>query len=102
MASYRRNYERYLIEDSAVISTEGKESEPMMLRDLSARGVGVICNFPFKINQNVLIKFEVPYLLPKSISKQAKVAWCRKINDNLWRSGLDFGLINKPASSFSF
>jgi len=96
LATYRRNYERYLIEDSAVISTEGQESEPLILRDLCARGVGVIGNFPFKINQEVLIKFELPYLLPRTISKQAKVAWCSKINDNLWRAGLDFGLINRP------
>lgn len=82
-----------MIEDSAVISTEGKESEPLILRDLSARGVGVIGNFPFKINQEVLIKFEIPYLLSRAICKQATVAWCCKINDNLWRAGLDFGLI---------
>ena len=95
MATYRRSYERYLIEDSAQISTAEEQAVPLILRDLSARGAGIIGNFPFELNKEVVIKFKVPYLIQKVICKHARIVWCSQINENLWRAGLDFGLINK-------
>jgi hypothetical protein len=35
------------------------------------------------------------FILDEPVAKQAKVVWCKKIDNNLWQAGLDFGLDNK-------
>ena len=90
--AYRRSYERFILNDSAsVVTKEGKETS-LLVKDLSARGIGVIGDSPFDINEKVTMVINAPFFFDRPISKQAKVVWCRKIDQNLWQAGFDFGL----------
>lgn len=89
---YRRMYERFILNDSAsVITKEGKE-ERLLLKDLSVGGAGVTGNASLDINEIVAVVIKAPFFFGKPIYKQARVAWCEKVDTNLWESGLDFGL----------
>jgi hypothetical protein len=91
---FRRDYERYQIKGSASLVTEEKV-KPLKLKDLSARGFGFISEYPLEINKDVKIILNIPRFFNNSVLRQAKVIWCQRINKNLWRGGLDFGMDNK-------
>jgi len=89
---YRRKYERFILNDSAsLVTKEGKE-ERLLLKDLSVVGAGVTGNSSLDINETVAVVIQAPFFSNKPIYKQARVAWCEKVDTNLWESGLDFGL----------
>ena len=95
LSSYRRSYQRFILDASAtLIINKGKE-EPSILRDLCPRGAGVFTHYPFKKNENVAIIIKVPYLFNSPVHKEAEVVWSKKIDKNLWQGGLDFGEENK-------
>jgi len=91
---YRRNYERFLVNDSASLVTDSSIGRPLILGDLSARGAGVIGDYPFRINERVNVVIYTPFFLGRPAFKQAKAVWCKKIHRNLWQAGLDFGIDN--------
>lgn len=90
----RRSYERYKLDDSAILILNKKLEKSSILRDLSARGVGFVCDFPLRNNDKIEIIIKSS-LFESSMRKEANVIWCSKIEDNLYRVGLDFGLDNK-------
>lgn len=90
----RRAYERYKLDDSAILILNKKLEKSSILRDLSVRGVGFVCDFPIKNNEKIEIIIKSS-LFRSSMRKEANVVWCNKIGDNLYRAGLDFGLDNK-------
>ncbi len=96
LSSYntRRSYERYNLNDSATLILDSKIEKSSILRDLSARGVGFICDFPLKINEKIQIIIKSS-LFKNLMYKDASVVWCNKIEGNLYRAGLDFGIDNK-------
>lgn len=102
MLRYRRNYERFLVNDSASLVTDNSSARPLIVGDLSARGAGVIGDYPFRVNEKVNVVIYTPFFLDRPAFKQAKAVWCKKIHRNLWQAGLDFGtdsLINlRPAA----
>jgi hypothetical protein len=91
---YRRSGVRFELNTSAVITTSPNSHERFMLKDVSCRGVGIIGYQPFKLAEKVLINFQIPAFFSQPIRKNAKVAWSKQINGNLWEAGLDFGLDN--------
>lgn len=92
---YRRSYERYILEAQATLVIHKNKEKPSMLRDLSARGASVITDYPLMINEKMTIAINVPFLFDRFVYKEAKIVWCKKIDENLWQCGLDFGEDNK-------
>lgn len=90
----RRSYERYKLDDSATLILNNKVEKSSILRDLSARGVGFVCDFPLKANEKIEIIIKSS-LFVSSMHKEASVVWCSKIERNLYRAGIDFGIDNK-------
>ena len=90
----RRSYERYKLDDSAVLILNKKFEKPLFLRDLSVMGVGFVCNVLLKSSDKIEIIIKSA-LFRNSMRKEANVIWCSKIGDNLYRAGLDFGADNK-------
>jgi hypothetical protein len=94
---YRRDYQRFVLNDSvSLITDEGREKR-FLLKDLSARGAGIIGNFSLNLNESVKAIINAPLFFDRPISKAAKVVWCQKIDGDLWQGGLDFGLEEKIA-----
>ncbi len=62
-----------------------------MLKDISAMGACIMANLPFGINDYVVIKAQLPFLHNR-IEKRAKVAWCNRLEPDLWSAGLEFDL----------
>ena len=92
---FRRSYQRFILDASASLIINKTTEEPSILRDLCSRGIGVVTHYCLKENQEVTIIIKIPYLFDSPVYKQAKVAWCKKIDDDLWQGGLDFGEDNK-------
>ena len=95
LSSYRRTYQRIALEASATLVINKSKEEPSGLRDLCPRGAGIVTCYPLKENEKIDIIIQVPYLFASAVYKQAKVAWTKKIDENLWQGGLDFGEANK-------
>jgi len=91
---YRRSGERFEATSSAVVTTDCNRQERFMLKDVSCRGVGIVGYHPLQIADRVLINFQIPSVFNQPIRKNAKVAWSKQINADLWEAGLDFGLDN--------
>lgn len=94
-SSFRRNYHRLQFNVPATLIIENSQEKSSKIRDLSARGVGVSTDFPLDIHREINIVIKLSGLIEKPVLRHAKVAWCCKVKDNLWQSGLDFGEDNK-------
>lgn len=90
----RRSYERYKLDDSAVLIINQKFEKSLILSDLCARGVGFVCDFPLKLDEKIEIIIRSS-IFEGTVRKEAKVVWCNHIEGNLYRAGVDFGLDNK-------
>lgn len=91
----KRDYQRFSLDGSATLIVNKNLKRPLILKDLSARGVGVIGSFPLNLNEKVEVIMNTSFFFDKPLYKKAKVSWCNKIDENLWQAGLDFGLDNK-------
>jgi len=91
---YRRDYERFIANDSVSLVTDNGIENPLILQDLSARGVCVLGDYPFKIEEKVNLTIYAPFFINSPALKEAKTVWCKRIADNLWQAGLDFGMDN--------
>jgi hypothetical protein len=88
---YRRTYERIILNvPASVITNDGKELD-LVLRDLSAEGAGVIGNLCLMENKKVTVQINAPAFFKEPVSKEARVVWCKEVDNNLWRTGLEFG-----------
>jgi hypothetical protein len=92
---YRRSYHRFILDASASLIIDKNREEPSILRDLCPRGSGVVTHHWLKENEQVTIMIKIPYLFTSPVYKQAKVVWSKKIEEDLWEGGLDFGEDNK-------
>ena len=95
LSFYRRSHQRFILDASATLVINKNIEEPSGLRDLCPRGAGVITHYPLTENERVTIIIKVPYLFDSPVYKEAKVVWCKKIDEYLWQGGLDFGEDNK-------
>ena len=90
---HRREYNRFIVNASAVL--DGKSS--LMVQDLSVRGAGIIGSFPIKADNPVEITISRCFATKAPISRKARVAWCKQLDNRLWQAGLDFGLSQELA-----
>lgn len=95
MSTYRRDYKRFIVNDSVSLVTDNGVERPLILEDLSARGAAVVGDYPFRINEKVNVVIHAPFFFDKPALKEAKTVWCKKISENLWQAGLDFGIDNR-------
>lgn len=99
---YRRSYKRFSANTPVALKKNGASEENCMLRDISARGIGIFGSLPHEIDEKVMVNFQLPFLFDEQVSKQARISWTTKVNEKFWISGLDFGLdnmlnlVNKP------
>jgi len=89
-----RDYERYKIDAVAIIIFNKNTKKAFMIKDVSARGLRGQAPYPPQLNEKVEIVLSAPFF-DNPIKKEARVAWCKKIDENLWEMGLDFGLDHK-------
>jgi hypothetical protein len=90
---FRRSYARISVNHWTRLSRDEFPEEKILLDDLSARGAGIITDFALTLESKVKIEIPKPFIdYPKL--KDAKIIWCRQIKENLYRTGLDFGLDN--------
>lgn len=92
---HRREYNRFEVNALAILVVNNDLEKTILLKNLSGRGASVIGNCPLQVNNKIEIVIHIPFLCDKPIHKEARVAWCNKVNDELWEGGLDFGLDNK-------
>ena len=101
---HQRSHKRFRVDGAANLMVEKTLEKPVMIKDLSPRGVGTVADYPFKKNQKVTLTMVMPFL-DNPITKTAKVVWSKRIDneswqrgkriDNeLWEAGLDFGFDN--------
>lgn len=92
--AHRRSYQRFVADTKATLILGGDSREPLVLRDVSARGAGVASNMPLMVNLNVGIIMNLPKFFKQPVYRNAKVVWCRQMGNGQWQAGLDFGLDN--------
>lgn len=92
MATFRRDYNRFVINKDAVIITKEGERKKVILQDLSASGAAVTADRPFEKQEKVRINIDVPAFFDKPIDAEARVVWSKKLENNLWQVGLNFGM----------
>lgn len=85
----RRAFTRYLIGRSGVLILKNNLRESVIVNDLCPKGAGLYCNRSLDVGEEVEII--IIYFFDKLVQKKAKVVWCMKVDENLWRVGLDFG-----------
>lgn len=92
---HRRSYQRYILESAATLMADNEIGQPSILRDLCARGAGVVTHYRLRENQGITIIIKAPSLFSSPVRREARVVWCEKIGEGLWHGGLDFGEDNK-------
>ena len=91
----KRAYSRYPVEGSATLIDLRGTEEPLILKDISCSGAGVIASQALGINDKTDIIISASSLFAQPIRRKARVAWCQRVAVNLWQSGLDFGEAGK-------
>nr|MBP7217007.1 PilZ domain-containing protein [Candidatus Omnitrophota bacterium] len=75
----RRLFTRYGIDASAGLVLHRDSTHPLILKDLSVRGAGVMMDFPLKANDFVAMDIPANFFLKERLHRLARVAWCSKI-----------------------
>ncbi|HTY45675.1 MAG TPA: PilZ domain-containing protein [Patescibacteria group bacterium] len=89
-ATYRRCHDRYLVDAAATLFFDTAGERPSRLMDVSWKGAGVYTDYPLTQNDTVQIFIPPSYFFDTPVRHHARVAWCNKIRENLWRAGLVF------------
>lgn len=89
---HRRDYKRFTVSGSAILVMIEGDRLPLILKDLSIRGISVAGDYPFQINEIVTVIVSVPLFLDAPALKQARTVWCKKTGNTSWEAGLDFGM----------
>ncbi len=92
---YRRDYERFEMNDEVIVNMANDVQESFILKNISARGAGLVGRQPLAENASFPVSLQIPFLSEKPINRSAKVIWCRQLNGKLWECGMDFGLDHK-------
>jgi hypothetical protein len=98
MTAYRRNYNRLPVNAIASITAaEGlaRGKTPVIIKDLSGKGAGIIAYSRLRVMQKVVLDLEIPPLVSHPVRKDCTVAWCRQEADR-WLCGLTFGMDPLP------
>ncbi len=86
----RRHHERFVVEGSGTITGKSIPETPYILKDISLKGAGIISNHPPELSGSVEMLIVSP-AIKYPVYKKARVVWNKKIDDNMWESGLDLG-----------
>ena len=95
----RRDYRRFILDAQATLLINKTKEEPSILTDLCPRGSGIVTNYPIEQEERLAVLFKIPYLFRDTVYKEAKVVWCKRLAENLWKAGLDFGQNNRLSLS---
>jgi hypothetical protein len=87
---HRRVYPRVAFDAPATLLVDNLLRKPSVVKDLSVRGAGIVTTYPVTLNQKVDLFIDAPLHFNKPIEREARVAWSKQTDDNLWRVGLDF------------
>ena len=85
----RRTSDRFRIDCSAMISYTENQQEPIILRDISPRGLGVVSSHSLEIDRKLVVIIQEP-IFEKPVKKEATVVWSRQGLAHLWYGGLKF------------
>jgi len=88
----RRSYMRFPTQSSSVMLGVSKEHAPLLLKNISARGIGVVGSHPLDVGKEVGVTIVPNFFLKNGTFRKAKVAWCNAWGKGLWCAGLDFGV----------
>ena len=94
-SSCRRSYYRILLDTPATLIIHNAEEKSSRVMDICPRGAGAYTDYPLNSDEKVNIIIKPSALIDTLICKQARVAWCNKVSQNLWGVGFDFGEDNK-------
>lgn len=86
----RRAYPRSALEFFGEVFISG-ESFPVLIKDSSSGGLGVVSDFYLPPGKKVKIKIQVP-METENVNKEGVVVWSNKVSDNIFYSGVDFYL----------
>ncbi len=89
----RREYKRFIINGSANFIINYHLHKPLIIKDLSSRGVQVFSDYPFKIGERIHLVMVIPFF-DKPIHRKAKIVWSKEVDKHFWEAGLDFGVNN--------
>lgn len=78
MSTYRRDYKRFIANDSAYLITDNGVERLLILEDLSARGAAVVGNYPFRINEKVNVVIHAPFFFDKPALKKLRLSGAKK------------------------
>ncbi|MFH1413267.1 MAG: PilZ domain-containing protein [Candidatus Omnitrophota bacterium] len=87
-----RSFHRYVINSESFLTTQLGQEKRILLQDLSGKGAAIIVDIPLKEKEKIKVNLNAPTFLDKPESITAEVTWIKKIDENLWRVGLNFGL----------
>jgi len=94
ITSYRRSCERFKIDGSATLMVDRTLEAPSILTDLSSRGAGIFSSDSLRVNEKIKVIIKAPFFFKNPLYKEARVAWCKRIDENSCQAGLDFGADN--------
>ena len=93
---FRRSSDRYLIGAAGTLYLSGQAQERVsVVKDISAKGVGIISNGPLTIGEKVTVLIQASFIKNLSQKKNAKVVWSRPMAENLWQAGLALDFDNR-------
>ncbi|MBU1090702.1 MAG: PilZ domain-containing protein [Candidatus Omnitrophica bacterium] len=87
-----RSFNRYIINSESFLTTKLGQEKRILLQDLSGKGAAIVVDIPLKEKEKIMLHLNAPTFLDKPVSITAEVTWIKKIDENLWRVGLHFGL----------
>ncbi|MCD6539238.1 MAG: PilZ domain-containing protein [Candidatus Omnitrophica bacterium] len=84
----RRSYPRFKVDSFGFLRNKGA-TIPILIRDISSRGVGFFSEVSLEPGASVEIDANIPFF-NFYLSKRGKVVYCYKEREDFFRSGLDF------------
>ncbi len=90
----KRTCPRFEVKEHATIYLDKNTKKGLKLEDISEEGVGGLIDSPIQVGETVEILLLYPFFA-EPVKKKAKVCFCKEINKNTWKLGLNFGKDNK-------
>jgi hypothetical protein len=91
--SNRRQCERLKVEGEGTLIINNNIEKTYQLKDLSSKGLCIIGDHMIQMDASVDIVIASPFLR-NSVYKNVRVAWNKKLDQDLWEGGIEFKLNN--------
>ncbi len=89
--NFRRTQTRFIVDGNASIMAAVDPLRPLLLYDLSARGVGLLSRAAFFPGEEMRLVISAPLFYAQAQVRLGRVCWCRRLQDRWWQAGVDFG-----------